>query len=148
MKILIINGPNLNMLGIREVNIYGSETYEELKSKISDYCDSANIDMKIVQSNSEGKLVDYVQSAYFDEYDGVVINPAAYTLTSVALLDAIKAIAPIPVIECHLSDVNNREEFRKISFVTSACVGVVSGLGINSYIKAIDDLSKIIIGNR
>ena len=148
MKIIIINGPNINMIGIREPEIYGSETYVELQNKVNDYCDSANIDIKIVQSNSEGKLVDYLQSAYFDKYDGVIINPAAYTHTSVALLDAIKAIAPIPVIECHLSDVNNREDFRKISFVRLGCVDVVSGLGINSYIKALDEIVKIIDVNK
>ena len=144
MKILIINGPNLNMLGIRETEIYGDFTYAELIDKIYNYCDIANIDVDIHQSNCEGKIIDLIHSAYFIEFDGVVINPAAYTHTSIAILDAIKAIDPIPVVECHISDIDKREDFRKQSFITSACVDIVSGFGDNSYINAIEILVKVI----
>lgn len=140
MKILILNGPNLNLLGIREPEIYGNSTYKDLCDKISAHAIKAGVDIEIFQSNHEGDLVDKIGEAY-GRFDGIVINPAAYTHTSVALLDALKAVA-IPAVEVHISDVSAREEFRKISFVRAACVKTVSGRGFDGYIEAIDYLLK------
>ena len=119
MKILVLNGPNLNMLGIREPEVYGKETYKDLCNLITSYCNENRIDVEIYQSNHEGDLVDKIQQAYFDKVDGIVINPGAYTHTSIALLDALKAVS-INTIEVHISSVNEREDFRKISFVRLA----------------------------
>lgn len=116
MKILVLNGPNLNMLGIREPNIYGKETYQDLCLLINDYASKNDIEVEIYQSNHEGDLVDKIQQAYFNKVDGIVINPAAYTHTSIALLDALKSVN-IPCIEVHISDVSKREEFRQVSYV-------------------------------
>lgn len=146
MKILVINGPNLNMLGIREPQIYGSATYDELVKKIRDHCDESGISVSFIQSNHEGALVDAIQQTYFDGIDGIVINPAAYTHTSVALLDALKAVS-IPAVEVHISDVNTREGFRKISFVREACIATVSGQGFDGYITAVK-LLKDRIGDK
>lgn len=139
MKVLVINGPNLNMLGIREPDIYGKQTYQELVSTVSAYAAERGVEIAFFQSNHEGALVDAIQQAYFDKIDGIVINPAAYTHTSVALLDALKAVA-IPAVEVHLSDVNSRDEFRKISFVREACVATVCGKGFDGYKEALDIL--------
>ena len=139
MKILVLNGPNLNMLGIREPEVYGHETYNDLCNLINSYCNENNIDVEIYQSNHEGDLVDKIQQAYFDKVDGIVINPGAYTHTSIALLDALKAVS-INTIEVHISNVNEREEFRKVSYVRLACINTISGLGFKGYIKAIDEL--------
>ena len=139
MKILVINGPNLNMLGIREPNHYGKETYSDLIEKIQKHADKLNVTVAFRQSNHEGDLVDYIQSAY-QTYDGIVINPGAYTHTSIALLDAVKAVG-IPTVEVHISDVNSREDFRKISYIRSACVLTISGHGTDGYIEAIDHLT-------
>ena len=136
MKILVLNGPNLNMLGIREPEIYGSQTYKDLCSLIEDYAKQKDIEVEIFQSNHEGDLVDEIQDAYC-EYDGIVINPAAYTHTSVALLDALKAVG-IPAVEVHISDVSKREDYRQISFVREYCFETVSGLGFSGYLRAID----------
>ena len=138
MKILVINGPNLNMLGIREPSVYGNNTYSDLCSLINDYAKKLGVEVEIYQSNHEGDLVDKIQSAY-NKADGIVINPAAYTHTSVALLDALKAVA-IPAVEVHISDVSKREDFRQISFVRSYCFATISGLGFNGYLDAIDRL--------
>lgn len=135
MKILIINGPNLNMLGIREPGIYGNRNYAALIEYIEGYCAENSISCKCLQSNHEGDLVDYIQQAY-GEYDGIVINPGAYTHTSVAILDALKAVA-IPAVEVHISDVDSREEFRRISYAGMACVKTYKGLGFDGYIEAI-----------
>ncbi|MCD8005356.1 MAG: type II 3-dehydroquinate dehydratase [Oscillospiraceae bacterium] len=135
MKLLVINGPNLNMLGIREPGIYGSETYSSLVSLISDYCDSRGIEVEFFQSNHEGAIVDKIQEAY-GIFDGIVINPAAYTHTSVAILDALKAVS-IPAVEVHISAVNEREDFRQISYAGKACVKTYMGLGFNGYIEAV-----------
>ncbi len=135
MKILVINGPNINMLGIREPGIYGSETYASLVSLISDYCDSRGIEVEFFQSNHEGAIVDRIQEAY-GVFDGIVINPAAYTHTSVAILDALKAVS-IPAVEVHISAVNEREDFRQISYAGKACVKTYMGLGFNGYIEAV-----------
>ena len=142
MKILIINGPNLNMLGIREPEFYGRETYVDLENKIKNQClGKCNVDIK--QSNHEGVLVDYIQGAYFDGFDGIVINPAAYTHTSIALLDAVKSVK-LPTVEIHISDVSSREDFRRISYIRQACIKTISGKGTDGYLIAIDELIKYI----
>lgn len=136
MRILIINGPNLNLLGLREPEIYGKETYASLLEKIQTYCDGKGIGVGFFQSNHEGALVDAVQEAY-GKYDGIVINPGAYTHTSIALLDAVKAVG-IPTVEVHISDVEKREAFRKISYIRAACIGTVMGQGTDGYLRGID----------
>ena len=140
MKILVINGPNLNMLGVREPDIYGRETYKTLCEKICAYAESAGVGVEIYQSNHEGNLVDNIQAAY-GKFDGIVINPAAYTHTSVALLDALKAVS-IPAVEVHISDVSAREDFRQVSYVRAACEKTISGHGTNGYIEAIEYLKE------
>lgn len=147
MKIRVINGPNLNMLGIREPQVYGNNTYQDLCNLISNYCKENNIEVDFFQSNHEGNLVDYIQDAYFKGIDGIVINPGAYSHTSVAILDAVKA-TNIPTVEVHISDVSKREDFRQVSFIRLACVATVSGLGFNSYIKAIDFLKDKIYDSK
>ncbi len=137
-KILVINGPNLNMLGIREPDIYGRETYQGLCDKIIRHCETVGAEAELYQSNHEGDLVDKIQSAY-GKFDGIVINPAAYTHTSVALLDALKAVG-IPTVEVHISDVSSREDFRQVSYVRSACMKTICGHGTDGYIEAIDFL--------
>ena len=140
MKILVINGPNLNMLGIREPVHYGKETYSDLCDKIKNHCKTKNIDVKLYQSNHEGDLVDAIQKAY-GEYDGIVINPGAYTHTSIAILDAVKSVN-IPTVEVHISKVEQREDFRQISYVRLACVKTITGHGTDGYIEAIDYLAE------
>ena len=127
MNILVINGPNLNMLGIREPDIYGKETYNSLIEKIEKYASEKNVTVKCYQSNHEGDLVDNIQFAY-GVFDGIVINPGAYTHTSIAILDAVKAVG-IPCVEVHISDVDSREDFRKVSYIRLACIATVSGKG-------------------
>ena len=141
MKILVLNGPNLNMLGIREPDIYGASTYDDLISMIEDHCAAKSIEVKCLQSNHEGDLVDYIQQAYFDKVDGIVINPGAYTHTSVALLDALKAVQ-IPAVEVHISKVNEREAFRQVSYVSYYCSKTITGKGFDGYIEAIDFLNS------
>ena len=140
MKILVINGPNLNMLGIREPDHYGRETYSDLVKKIERHCEKKGIEVEQYQSNHEGDLVDKIQSAY-KVFDGIVINPAAYTHTSVALLDAVKAVG-IPTVEVHISKVEEREDFRQISYIRLACVKTITGHGTDGYIEAIDFLAE------
>lgn len=140
MKILVINGPNINMLGIREKNIYGDKTYNDLISLIENHAREKDIKIECFQSNSEGDIVTKIQKAYGNT-DGIVINPAAYTHTSVAILDAVKAVQ-IPTVEVHISDPDTREDFRKISFVRAACVKTIKGLGFAGYLKAIDYLEE------
>ena len=135
MKILVINGPNINMLGIREPQIYGNRTYSDLLEKIKAYCNSKNIEVECFQSNHEGALIDALQQAYFDGFDGAVFNPGGYTHTSVALHDAIASV-PMPVIECHMSNVHAREEFRHCSMTASACRGQIVGFGFYGYVMA------------
>lgn len=139
MKILVINGPNLNMLGIREPELYGRTTYDDLITMIEDHCEKKNIEVKCLQSNHEGDLVDFIQGAFFDGTDGIVINPGAYTHTSVALLDALKAVQ-IPTVEVHISKVDEREAFRQISYVSYYACERIIGKGLDGYIKAIDYL--------
>ncbi|MDU2545080.1 MAG: type II 3-dehydroquinate dehydratase [Finegoldia magna] len=136
MKLFIINGPNLNMLGIREPEIYGNLTLQDIESKIKLYCAKNQIDVEFYQSNHEGEIVDIIQSAY-KKADGIIINPAAYTHTSVAILDALKAV-DIDTVEVHLSDVDEREDFRKFSFVSLFFFLVIKGKGADGYIEAID----------
>ena len=138
MKILIINGPNLNMLGIREPDHYGRETYGDLVKKITDHCQKKGIAVEVYQSNHEGDLVDKIQSAY-GTADCIVINPGAYTHTSIAILDAVKAVS-LPTVEVHISKVEEREEFRRVSYVRLACVKTVTGHGTDGYLEAIDFL--------
>ena len=140
MKILVINGPNLNMLGIREPDHYGKETYADLIDKIEKHCAMKGIEVKTYQSNHEGDLVDEIQNAY-GKMDGIVINPGAYTHTSIAILDAVKAVG-IPTVEVHISKVEEREDFRQISYVRLACVKTITGHGTNGYIEAIDYLAE------
>ncbi len=138
MKIMVINGPNLNMLGIREPNIYGKTTYNDLCTMIKEHCRSNNIEVELYQSNHEGDLVDKIQSTY-GTFDGIVINPGAYTHTSVAILDAVKAVG-VPTVEVHISDVDSRESFRSVSYIRLACKTTISGRGLKGYIDAIDYL--------
>lgn len=138
MKILVVNGPNLNMLGIREPECYGRETYADLVAKIQRHCEKKGIDVQQFQSNHEGALVDEIQRAY-GNVDGIVINPGAYTHTSIALLDAVKAVN-IPTVEVHISKVEEREDFRQISYVRLACVKTITGHGTDGYLEAIDFL--------
>ena len=135
MKLLVINGPNLNMLGLREPDIYGRQDYKALEKLIFDTCAQENIDVEVFQSNHEGAIVDKIQQAWGNT-DGIVINPAAYTHTSVAILDALKAVG-IPSVEVHISDIMQREAFRHISYAGMACVKTYKGLGFDGYRQAI-----------
>ncbi len=139
MKLLVINGPNLNMLGIREPDIYGRQTYNALVQYVSDYAAERGVETDFFQSNHEGALVDAIQQAYFDKVDGIILNPAAYTHTSVAILDALKAVG-IPTVEVHLSDIHSRDEFRRHSYVSAVCVATVCGKGFDGYREAMDIL--------
>ena len=140
MHITIINGPNINMLGIREPKIYGRETYQDLCRKITEYGEKNGIETEIYQSNHEGDLVDKIQSCY-EHSDGIVINPGAYTHTSVAILDAVKAVG-IPTVEVHISDINVRENFRQVSYIRAACAKTIIGHGTDGYIEAIEFLKE------
>ena len=139
MKLMIINGPNLNMLGIREPDTYGKESYMALIDKITGFCIAQNVYSECLQSNHEGDLVDYIQRAYFDGFDAIVINPGAYTHTSIALLDALKSVN-IPTVEVHISDVPSREDFRQISYIRDYCDMTITGHGTNGYIEALEYL--------
>ena len=138
MKILVINGPNLNMLGIREPDHYGKETYADLLAKIRNHCNEKGVEVTCYQSNHEGCLVDEIQKAY-GEIDGIVINPGAYTHTSIALLDAVKSVG-IPTVEVHISKVEEREDFRQVSYIRLACIKTITGHGTDGYLEAIDFL--------
>lgn len=138
MKVLVINGPNINMLGIREKNIYGDRDYKSLIGFIKASADDLGIEADCFQSNSEGDIVTEIQKAY-GAYDGIIINPAAYTHTSIAILDALKAVS-IPAVEVHLSDINAREPFRRVSYAGMACIKTYAGLGFEGYKKAMEAL--------
>lgn len=140
MKILVINGPNLNMLGIREKNLYGAQTYEHLLEMIRTYGEKAGHEISFFQSNHEGALVDAIQGAY-GMMDGIVINPGAYTHTSIALLDAVKAVS-IPTVEVHITNIFEREDFRHISYIAKGCVHSIYGHGFEGYIEAIQFLEQ------
>ena len=135
MKILVINGPNINMLGIREPGIYGKNTFADLLALLEETAEKEGLEIQQFQSNHEGDIVDRIQDAY-GKFDGIVINPAAYTHTSIAILDALKAVA-IPAVEVHISDVDAREDFRKISYARLACVKTIKGHGLEGYREAI-----------
>ena len=141
MKLYIINGPNLNMLGIREPDQYGKQGFAELCDMISAHCEDLGIDAVLYQSNHEGDLVDKIQEAYFEGADGIVINPGAYTHTSIAILDAAKA-TKLPLVEIHISKVEEREEFRQVSYIRAAAIKTITGHGTQGYIEAIDYLSE------
>ena len=140
MNLLVINGPNLNMLGIREPAIYGSSTYADLCRLIEAHAEAIGVTVTLYQSNHEGDLVDTIQQAY-GKQDGIIINPGAYTHTSIALLDALKAVA-LPAVEVHISDPDTREEFRKISYIRTACVKTIKGHGFDGYLEAMDFLAE------
>jgi len=142
MKIAIINGPNLNFLGIREPGIYGSETYQQLIDQVSTYGTQKGHEIHCYQSNSEGALIDYIQSCYYNKFDGIVINPGAYTHYSYAIRDAISSVK-IPTIEVHLSNIHEREGFRKISVVQEVCSHQITGKKIQGYLEAIDFLESL-----
>lgn len=143
MKFLIINGPNINMLGIREPSVYGAQNFEALQQLVRDTCAENGIDCELFQSNHEGAIVDKIQEAY-GKVDGIVINPAAYTHTSIAILDALKAVS-IPTVEVHISDVKSREDFRQISYVGMACIKTYIGLGLDGYRQAILYLKNYLV---
>ena len=140
MKILVINGPNLNLLGLREPDIYGKRTYRDLVEMICAEAERLGVSVEFVQSNHEGALVDAIQDAY-GRFDGIVINPGAYTHTSIALLDAVKAVG-VPTIEVHISDPDLREDFRKISYIRAACIASIKGHGLEGYLEALRLLAK------
>lgn len=144
MKFLILNGPNINMVGIREKTIYGTMDFNEMISLIQTEAAKRHVEVECYQSNHEGDLVDAIQNAYFNKLDGIVINPAAYTHTSVAIADAIKAISPIPVVEIHLSDIKEREAFRHHSYCAPYCIEQIKGFGPQGYVMAMDALIKYI----
>lgn len=141
MKILVINGPNINLLGLREPQVYGKENYEELRKLVDSHAEQIGVEVKQYQSNHEGDLVDVIQGAYLDAVDGIIINPAAYTHTSIAILDALKAVK-IPCVEVHISDVEKREAYRQISYVREVAIATVSGKGIKGYAIAMDILKE------
>lgn len=145
MKILVINGPNINMLGLREPEIYGNRTYDFLLKYIKDYCDKNSVEVEFFQSNHEGAIVDKIQESY-QKIDGIVINPAAYTHTSVAILDALKAVS-IPTVEVHISAVDKREDFRQISYIRKYCIKTITGKGFDGYLEAVDELKNYLEKN-
>ncbi len=136
MRILVINGPNMNLLGVRQPEIYGKATYQDLMDLVKEEAESLGVEVDFFQSNHEGALVDAIHRAYFEGVEGIVINPAAYTHTSVALLDAVKAVG-IPTVEVHISDPDSREEFRHISYIRAACVATIRGHGLPGYCEAL-----------
>lgn len=144
MNILVINGPNLNMLGIREPDIYGRSTYNDLVQLIKDHAEKTGVNVECFQSNHEGAIVDKIQEAYGNT-DGIVINPGAYTHTSVAILDALKSVG-IPTVEVHISDVDSREEFRKLSYVSLYCFKRITGKGFDGYTEAMDAVKDFCAG--
>ena len=143
MKFLILNGPNINLLGLREPGIYGAETYQDLVEKVTAFCAARDVEVSFFQSNHEGDLVDAIQRAYYEQVDGIIFNPAAYTHTSVALLDALKAVK-IPTVEVHISKVEEREDFRQVSYVRAACVKTITGQGLEGYCQGAAYLLKLL----
>ena len=141
---MVINGPNINMIGIREKNIYGTVSFDDIIKMIKEEAAKRDIEVTCLQTNFEGQLVTWIQDAYFEQYDGIIINPGAYTHTSIAIADAIKAIAPIPVVEIHLSDIDTREEFRKVTYLTPYCIAQIKGHKHLGYIMALDTLQTYI----
>lgn len=142
MKILVINGPNINMLGVREPEIYGNLTYEKMCDEINAYGKDIDVDLEFYQSNIEGEIINKIQEAFSSKVKGIVINPGAYTHYSIAIMDALKSV-DIPAVEVHISNIHKREEFRHISYPAKACIGQICGLGVEGYKLAINYLSKI-----
>lgn len=143
MKFLILNGPNINILGIREPDIYGRQTYDDLVKLIKCHAEELGVEVEFVQSNHEGDLVDAIQNAYFSHTDGIVFNPAAYTHTSVAIADAVKGVGT-PTVEVHISDVSKRESFRQVSYISAAAVKTIAGQGLDGYNQALDFLADLV----
>lgn len=143
MKFLILNGPNINILGIREPDIYGRRTYDDLIKLIKRHAEELGVEVEFVQSNHEGDLVDAIQNAYFSHTDGIVFNPAAYTHTSVAIADAVKGVG-IPTVEVHISDVSKRESFRQVRYISAAAVKTIAGQGLDGYNQALDFLTDLV----
>lgn len=143
MKFLILNGPNINILGIREPDIYGRQTYDDLVKLIKCHAEELGVEVEFVQSNHEGDLVDAIQNSYFSHKDGIVFNPAAYTHTSVAIADAVKGVG-IPTVEVHISDVSKRESFRQVSYISAAAVKTIAGQGLDGYNQALDFLTDLV----
>lgn len=141
MKIMVVNGPNLDFLGIREKNVYGEKSYKDLTKLINDKAEEIGIKVDIVQSNIEGEIINNIHRAYYEGFDGIIINPAAYTHYSIAIYDALKAVS-IPAVEVHISNINDREEYRKKSVTAPACIGQISGFGFYGYIMALDAIVK------
>ena len=141
MKLLILNGANINMLGIREPDIYGRQSFQDLIDSVQAHADEKGVQVEFYQSNHEGDLVDAIQKAYFDKVDGIVFNPGAYTHTSLAIADAVKAVG-IPTVEVHISAVEKREAFRQVSYIRDVCVHTITGQGIAGYNQAVDLLSE------
>lgn len=141
MKFLILNGPNMNLLGIREPDLYGKETYEDLMGKITLYAQKIGVDVSFFQSNHEGALVDAIQQAYFDGLNGIVFNPAAYTHTSLAIADAVKGVG-LPVVEVHISHIEEREPIRQVSYIRAVSLSTLSGRGFQGYLDAMDILKR------
>lgn len=142
MKLFIINGPNLNMLGKREPDTYGVSTYADLIDLVEDHARKLGVEVKCIQSNHEGDLVDAIQAAYFEGASGIVINPGAYTHTSIAILDAVKAVC-LPTVEVHISKVEEREAYRQVSYIREAAVATITGKGLDGYLMAMDKLCEI-----
>ena len=143
MKLLIINGPNLNFLGIREKGIYGSVSYEDLVERLKEKAVKDGIDLELFQDNSEGAIIDRIQKAYFDQVDGIIINPGAYAHYSIAIRDALASMQ-CPIIEVHISNVHKREEFRHTSVITPVCTGEILGLGLQGYFLAMDAMKEYV----
>ncbi len=143
MKILVINGPNLNFVGIREKAVYGDESYEHMMGVVEAYAKEKGCDISVFQSNHEGAIIDRIQEAYFDGTDGIVINPGAYTHYSYAIRDALSSVEKIKKIEVHLSDIKNREDFRSVSVTAEVCDEQIFGLGLDGYLRAIDSILKM-----
>lgn len=142
MKLLIINGPNLNFLGIREKGIYGTESFESLTKRLQEKADNESIELEMYQSNCEGELIDRLQKAYYDKVEGIIINPGAYAHYSIAIRDAL-AVIEVPIIEVHISNVYKREEFRHTSVITPVCTGTIVGLGTEGYFLAMDAMKNM-----
>lgn len=144
MKILVINGPNINFLGIREKGIYGENNYDSLVSMIENKAKNLGIDVEVFQSNHEGEIIDKIQEAFYEKVDGIVINPGAYTHYSYAIRDALASVEQIPKIEVHISNIHKREEFRHTSVTAPACVGQIVGLGLNGYLLALEAIMDLV----
>ncbi|WP_027437390.1 type II 3-dehydroquinate dehydratase [Lachnospira multipara] len=144
MKILVINGPNINFLGIREKGIYGENNYDSLVSMIENKAQNLGIDVEVFQSNHEGEIIDKIQEAFYEKVDGIVINPGAYTHYSYAIRDALSSVEQIPKIEVHISNIHKREEFRHTSVTAPTCVGQIVGLGLNGYLLALEAIVDLV----